>query len=277
MSGASTRLLFFCFLLSTQGTFAATAEEAAFDSNPYFESPGELKHYLMDNSDVFENPDTHLSLEFGRDGSWRIGLVGLIKQEGSGCVFMDYAYEKNKVVGGAGGMAGIVFCNASGTPHGEEPSCYGMPTVSKEKLEKAAVVARYFVRERLPTMLEYSWKDALKAHRNGKNAFAATSVAPLIQAAPWKVIPITAKNVELYNDLGFFLEQGRMYKEAISVLQEVTRTVPDRAVAFLNLGDAYVGVSDIPHAKEAYKQYQTLMQKSGNGAKVPKRIQKYLK
>jgi tetratricopeptide (TPR) repeat protein len=273
----TSRLLFFCFALSTQETFGATSEERAFEfePNPYFQSAGELKHYLMDNSDVFETPDTHLSLDFGRDGSWRLDLAGL-KQEGMGYVFMDYAYDKNKVVGGAGGVAGIVFCDASGTPPKEEPSCYGMPTVSKEKLEKAAVVARYFVRERLPSMLEYSWKDALRFHRHGNKKIAANSVAPLVQAAPWKVIPITAKNVELYNDLGFFLEQGQMYKEAISVLQEVTRAVPDRAVAFLNLGDAYVGVPDIPHAKEAYKQYQALMQKSGNGAKVPKRIQKYL-
>jgi tetratricopeptide (TPR) repeat protein len=275
MSGTS-RLLFFCFLPSTQGTFAATTEEAAFDSNPYFKTPDELKHYLMENSDVFENPDTHLALEFGRDGSWRIGLVGLIKHEGSGCVFMDYAYDKNKIVGGAGGMAGIVFCDASGTPPNEEPSCYGMPTVSKEKLEKAAIVARYFVRERLPSKLDWSWKGALEFYRNGNKALAATRVAPLVQATPWKAVPITTENVQIYNDLGFFLEQGRMYKEAISVLQEVTRAVPERAVAFLNLGDAYVGIPDIPHAKEAYKQYQTLMQKSGNGATVPKRIQKYL-
>jgi tetratricopeptide (TPR) repeat protein len=173
-------------------------------------------------------------------------------------------------------MAGISFCKGIAYLDRSKPNCYGMPAVSREQQERAAVLARYFVSRRAPRLLEEAHTDALIDFRKGRKADAANTAATLMLAAPWQVVPVTAENVESYNDLGFFLEEGGKYKEAVPVLEEVTRAIPDRAPAFLNLGDAYAGLSDTEHARAAYRQYQKLMEQSGSGAKIPKRIQKYL-
>lgn len=77
--------------------------------------------------------------------------------------------------------------------------------------------------------------------------------------------------VEIYNDYGFFLEQGKKYKEAIDVLNAVLFHAPERTVAYINLGDAYWGLKDKKNAKEAYKKYIELMKENGKEKKIPKR------
>lgn len=78
--------------------------------------------------------------------------------------------------------------------------------------------------------------------------------------------------VDIFNDYGYFLEQGKQYREAIDILNAVLFHAPERMVAYINLGDAYWGLKDKGNAKEAYKKYIELMKKNGNEKKKPKRV-----
>lgn len=46
-------------------------------------------------------------------------------------------------------------------------------------------------------------------------------------------------NTAKWNDIGYYLEQGRAYKMAVEILEKVVDKAPDRVVAWLNLADAY--------------------------------------
>ncbi|NLD94678.1 MAG: tetratricopeptide repeat protein [Fibrobacter sp.] len=83
---------------------------------------------------------------------------------------------------------------------------------------------------------------------------------------------INLETVNKYNDLGFFLEQGKKYREAVELLEKVVNTDPNRTVAYINLGDAYFGLKNSVKAKGAYLKYIDLMKKDGKSAKIPKRV-----
>ncbi|GEM_PF-4095885 len=83
---------------------------------------------------------------------------------------------------------------------------------------------------------------------------------------------ITPKNVSQYNDIGYFLAEGGKFQESAKVLKEVINAVPDRTVAYLNLGDAYWGHADTTLAVMAYLKYSDLMRKDGKSEKAPKRV-----
>lgn len=89
--------------------------------------------------------------------------------------------------------------------------------------------------------------------------------------------PIRKETVIIYNDLAYFFEKNKNFKSAVYILENLVRTHPDRAVAYLNLGDAYFGLKNTPKAKGAYTTYIQLMKKSGKQAKIPKRVYDRLK
>ena len=115
--------------------------------------------------------------------------------------------------------------------------------------------------------------SALALFNSGKQKEAAEA---LYDAVDGSTSTMRGEEVEIFNDLGFFLEQAKRYKDAVGVLKAVLEVAPDRMVAYLNLGDAYLGLKDVSQAKAAYKEYQRLMLQSGKGSKIPKRIQQYL-
>ena len=80
---------------------------------------------------------------------------------------------------------------------------------------------------------------------------------------------LSDSTVAMFNDFGYFLEQGNAYNQSLQILKPVTDQFPDRAVAFLNLGDAYFGVHDYSNAKEAYVRYIDVMKKAGKEKKIP--------
>jgi len=89
--------------------------------------------------------------------------------------------------------------------------------------------------------------------------------------------PLSVKNLSTYNDIGYYLEKGKSYKESVFILEEVIEKFPDRTVAYINLGDAYFGLKNSPKAKEAYNKYIVQMKKSGKEAKIPKKVYERLK
>lgn len=60
------------------------------------------------------------------------------------------------------------------------------------------------------------------------------------------------------NNKGYFLYKQGYYDAALILLNQAVMQYPDRAVAYLNLGDCYWKMDRKTEAKLAYKKYQTL-------------------
>jgi TolA-binding protein len=114
------------------------------------------------------------------------------------------------------------------------------------------------------------YNEAFGCYRNEDKASAAAVIIKFISNKPISYSIISSENVNIYNDIGFFLEQGDKYADAVSVLEEVVKAVPNRTVAYINLGDAYFGLHQPDKAREAYLKYIELMKKEGKEAKIPK-------
>ena len=67
------------------------------------------------------------------------------------------------------------------------------------------------------------------------------------------------------NNLGFVYYRQQRYAEAARWLENTLKIDPSRAVAYLNLGDAYLHGGDHARAKQAYNTYLEL-QPQGSGA-----------
>jgi tetratricopeptide (TPR) repeat protein len=120
--------------------------------------------------------------------------------------------------------------------------------------------------------LEEEYKNLSLKYKN-KSDYISLALA-IFESRPWN---ISSQTVTIYNDLGFFLEQGEKYQEASEVLSEVIAKFPDRIPAYLNLADAYAALINSDKAKENYKKYAELMTKAGKQGKIPKRVVELLK
>jgi len=85
----------------------------------------------------------------------------------------------------------------------------------------------------------------------------------------YRLLPI---NLTPYNNLAYYLEQAGAYKESIYLLEKILEKYPNRIVAYINLGDAYLGNKQKTKAIKAYKKYIELMKKTGKENKIPKRV-----
>jgi len=86
-------------------------------------------------------------------------------------------------------------------------------------------------------------------------------------------VPINNKNVENYNNLGFFMGKTTNNLQCgLYILQYIIDKVPERTPAYINIGDIYNNLGEKEHAKENYKIYVKQMKKEGNGMKIPNRI-----
>ncbi len=64
-------------------------------------------------------------------------------------------------------------------------------------------------------------------------------------------------NITYTNDIAHYLEKAGAYKESIYLLEKILEKYPNRTVAYINLGDAYLGDKQKDKAIEAYKIYRT--------------------
>ena len=96
-----------------------------------------------------------------------------------------------------------------------------------------------------------------------------------IDAWKWRKLP-AEKYITALNDYGFYLLQSGRYSESVHVLETVTKEQPERAVAFLNLGDALWCAEEPGLSAEAYQHYLTLSKasKQSTPARVIQRIAK---
>lgn len=80
---------------------------------------------------------------------------------------------------------------------------------------------------------------------------------------------LTKKNVLIYNDIAYYLEQRKFYSESIFLLEKILNKFPERTVAYVNIADAYWGLNEKTKAQTAYRKYIELMEQSNKKHKIP--------
>lgn len=133
----------------------------------------------------------------------------------------------------------------------------------------------------MPEMASSSFDAALKAYKAGNEDELKTLVSYFIAGDEDGACDPESYIVEKYyfpqrvgwsNDLGFLFEQVGYYPEAAELLKHVTLKHPDRAVAYLNLADAYWALGKRAQAQKAYNQYYQRMAATQKQSKIPHRV-----
>jgi Tfp pilus assembly protein PilF len=76
------------------------------------------------------------------------------------------------------------------------------------------------------------------------------------------------------NNLGFVYYRQQRYAEAARWLENTVKIDPSRAVAYLNLGDAYFNAGDKAKARQAYSTYLELQPQGSGAAQARAQLQK---
>lgn len=84
--------------------------------------------------------------------------------------------------------------------------------------------------------------------------------------------PISNKQVQSANDVGYFLEQANSLAVAEVVLKQVIEAFPKREVAYYNLGDVYLKQGNKALAAVNYNTYINLMTERKLQSKIPKKV-----
>jgi len=80
-------------------------------------------------------------------------------------------------------------------------------------------------------------------------------------------------NIGAVNDKGYYLGEMKYYNASVSILEQVVTKNPDRAVAWLNLGDSLWGIDKKTEAQEAYTKYMQLIKNQNKDQKkIPQRV-----
>ncbi|NIF70444.1 tetratricopeptide repeat protein [Burkholderia sp. Ap-962] len=82
---------------------------------------------------------------------------------------------------------------------------------------------------------------------------------------------IDSVSVEDINNLAFYLGRYKRSSDAVEILQSLVKRFPDRAVARLNLADAYWDIDAKDLAVPQYQEYNRQMNAKGLSAKIPPR------
>lgn len=88
-----------------------------------------------------------------------------------------------------------------------------------------------------------------------------------------KEFPISSKTLNDYNNIAYFLQEKKSYRESLFLLKEILQTDPNRVVAWLNLADVQWALNNNSESKKIYQQYITLMKNQGKDVKkIPQRV-----
>jgi tetratricopeptide (TPR) repeat protein len=111
------------------------------------------------------------------------------------------------------------------------------------------------------------------SHQNALNAESGrkqkiTACTEYLKSDTFKV---SKNNLVFLNDCGYYLQAAGDNESAVSVLNKVLKAFPDRAVAHLNIADAYYELGDVEPSRLHYRKYCEIMQKEGKDKKIPAR------
>ena len=84
--------------------------------------------------------------------------------------------------------------------------------------------------------------------------------------------PVSNVNIFQYNDLGYYLYNGKHYDAAEFILEYLLQIFPKRTVAYLNLGDTYWSLGKTSDAQRMYRNYTYFMNQNNKSNKIPKYI-----
>lgn len=123
-------------------------------------------------------------------------------------------------------------------------------------------------------------KEALKQFKAGKSPMESAyllkknGIESIIEAKPEDMTVDLYSNI--LNNYAFFLhEAGKDKFKVINILQQVIKISPERAVAYLNIGDAYYEINQ-EVAKAYYRRYIDIMYKNKKLALVPEKVKTIL-
>jgi hypothetical protein len=197
-------------------------------------------------------------------------------------------FEKNKV--GVSDVFGLVpYCSMSPNSQGalvrlrkmpspdgaSQPYCY---TVDDSKLPKSCDTTDCETKKELVKMVDLSVKaEAL-------SEFKKATARLYLDEKHFRDFPkrlfveryisqnsYSKAEQQSYNDIAYYWQQAGFNDDAIWLLEKVISNSPERAVAYLNLADAYWVRDEKRIASGHYKKYSELMVLSGKQQKIPER------
>lgn len=94
----------------------------------------------------------------------------------------------------------------------------------------------------------------------------------------FKIGTLNLLDIKNSNDIAYYLEEAKIYDEAIFILKSIIKKEPTRTVAYLNLADSYWAINKKDLAKENYKKYVELMKSQNKDLKkIPKQVWERIK
>ena len=84
--------------------------------------------------------------------------------------------------------------------------------------------------------------------------------------------PINKLTESKMNDVGYYLSQGGLNEEAISIYKVIQKFDPNRIVLMLNMADAFWALGQKQEASGFYKKYIELMRVAGKENKIPTKV-----
>jgi tetratricopeptide (TPR) repeat protein len=117
--------------------------------------------------------------------------------------------------------------------------------------------------------LKELYKKSLQEYKQKKYSLAKEELSNNGIHLYLNLYALSEQTLSIYNDLAYFLEKAKAYKESAFLLEKIIEKFPNRTVAYYNLGDAYWGLNDKIKAKQAYQTYIKQMKESGKEKKIP--------
>ncbi len=111
---------------------------------------------------------------------------------------------------------------------------------------------------------------AKRLHEHGLRKFREGEIAEAYEAIK-QAAQLDSSNVEIVNNLGYVLQQLGEHDKAIPHFERSIELDPERAVAWLNLGDSQAALGRTDDAKKTYGHYLQMMPESP----VKKRLEAY--
>lgn len=152
----------------------------------------------------------------------------------------------------------------------EQSFSYNEQEVETWKTKYGTITYRYQQGKYLPT--ESKAPELFDLKQIEQQAKEGLNFKPLMLKAMLHAYWLDKDNLESYNNIAYYLQKAGHNKEAILLLNSILQEFPSRTVAYLNIGDAYLGMHNSFKASQYYAQYTKLMQQEGKDSRIPERI-----
>ncbi|MFP3797543.1 tetratricopeptide repeat protein [Paraburkholderia sp. SIMBA_027] len=230
---------------------------------------------------TFESAATHKRLNYRVQPFDECSAMGMYRLPGTAQIAVD---------GSCQSQGGQVFIQIFGWNAGAQDWCM-VRQISGEKPDMTSgdfvgsmEVARVLNCPKIGSDMSYTYESnesvkkdidkklaELKSAESDK-AKLTTYLAGITFYDPLEIAGFVGKiDVQMANDLGFFLVQAKRPGDAIPLLAKIVSVYPDRVVAKLNLADALWNTDQQEPAKLQYSEYVSQMKKLGKSDRVPTR------